>query len=771
VFIFSYLTPYNDIYLKSNSQMEKTELKKLYESIQYLENNSNDDVISEGIWSKIKYGLSKLGRYKAGGKIIGKNKVTKDAEDKIRNILNKESNKLLRGLDSTIREVSPEFPNDEKGITFLRGILTMGSLYDSIVAGTKKNQDEEGYMPVDAANKIIADLREIVKKYLDVDLAGVYTTMESEEKDGLILTEQEKEMLFEKNWLSRGYDAVKGAKDKAMDSMFGAKKGASKPREKGSRMGAKMDKNSGKQDFETHRMGKDGLESNTLPVLLNLVGGAMGGLSWLTTTEWFKDLFEETTSITDTEEVKEVVQTSVNDTLGSINPGEGMTQILSRTMEGVDLSPSSSPEEFLSAVKEVGGGDVSKGIGLLTQEGGIFTNPEAAKQTLEAIASDPHAHGDTLGEVFKGTWEGTGKAAGDTLVTVQGGTLTGIITKAIVTIVIKNVIKTGVKTGAGYAVAKGLGALLGPIGLGLIAAGATLKVLREKGQRQSRAKTLNDLLQMLQDVEPSNDNPPVIKPEVTEEPPVVDAEFLKGNRNMQLGHLSKNFLPDGQDVWSRLGLKDGVVLPTGFIDAALDQGKSRDENYKKKYLTKYHKHLTKEGSFTKDMNLGAWLAKVHSTDSRAIIQWISSTRKNIGGFLRALKKTFPSFGIGERAEATTSRPGERGKGMGIAGEALNERGNLLVESDLGKQATSAGFDEGSFMKNLPQFMEMLSMMYYSVKNTKLSYNKEAVLSACEDSGCKSGTTKKYERTKSDDYKLKGQDYMSEEIKRIKSLMN
>ena len=135
------------------------ELNKLYESIKYLEDNLDDNIISESMWSKIKYGLSKLGRYKAGGKIFGKGKVTQDAEDKIRKILNKESNKLLRGLDDKIKEVAPEFPNDEKGFTFLRGILTIGAVYDSVVAGTKKDEGEEGYMPVDAANQIIADLR------------------------------------------------------------------------------------------------------------------------------------------------------------------------------------------------------------------------------------------------------------------------------------------------------------------------------------------------------------------------------------------------------------------------------------------------------------------------------------------------------------------------------------------------------------------------------------------------------------------------------------
>ena len=304
--------------------------------------------------------------------------------------------------------------------------------------------------------------------------------------------------------------------------------------------------------------------------------------------------------------------------------------------------------------------------------------------------------------------------------------------------------------------------------------------MRVKGQKQSRAATLNDLLQSLEKVEETKENPPVIKlpdpqtdPQIDTPPgdePPIDSEFLKGNRNMQLGHLSKNFLPQGEDVWSRLGLKDGTILPTGFIDAALDQGKSRDENYKKKYLTKYYNHLVKEGSLIKKMNVGSWLAKVHSTDSRAIIQWISSTRKNIGGFIKALKKNFSEFEIGDRVQAKTSRPGERGKGMGIAGESINGQNNLILEAVLGNTADGAGFDESLFMKNLPQFMEMLSMMYYGAKGTKLPYNKEAVLAKCKDNGCKGGSSVKYQQTKSDAYQLKGTDYMSEEITRMKSLM-
>lgn len=779
--------------------MQKNELKNLYESIRYIENNSKEDIISEGVWETIKYGLSKLGRYKAGGKILGKGKVTKDAENKIRDILNKESNKLLRGLDSEIRKIAPEFPNDKKRVTFLRAVITIGTLYDSIVEATKKNPNEKGYMPVDAANLIINDLREMVKKYLDVDLTAVYTTMES--KDGSenilteeeleilewdVLTESERELLDEKNWFSRTYDSVKGVKDKAMDKMFGAKKGEDKPEKKGSGQSAKMQKTSGSKEFETNRMGKKGLESNTLPLLLNAIGGAMGAYSWIANTEWFKSLFTEEITYTDTEQVRDVIQTKA-EVLNDIKPGEGVYKLLSR-VTGINVDATSNPQEFISQLEQIGGGDAHKGIDLLCQNGGVMMKPAEAAKGLHALVDNPDSVGN-MGDFFKGAASGTGKLVdpdsglNTTLYGTKAGTsLTSIIVKNVPVMITKYITKTAVKTGAAYYTAKGLGNILGPIGVGLVLAGVTVKLLREKGQRQSRAKTLDDLLQSLKNIEPTKENPPAIEDVVPTNPEgeteggnegggdvnvEIPSEFLKGNRNMQLAHLSKMFLPQGQDLWSQLNLKDGTVIPSGFLDAALGQGKHDQE----KYLKAFYNHLKKEGSFTSNVNVGAWMAKVQSNNVQSLVKWIRNTRKNIGGFLKGLRNLFPEFELGERAQAKTDRPGERGKAMGLAGESLNNRGNLITEASLGNLASAAGFDENIFMKNLPQFMEMLSMMYYSVKGSKLPYNKEAVLEKCSNSGCKGGNTKKYEKTKSDDYKLRGTDYMSEEIKRIKSLMN
>ena len=651
-------------------------LTKLYESLEIIEDK---DRLDEGAWETIKYGLSKLGRYKAGGKIIGKNKVTKAAERKIRDILNKETNKLLRGLDTEVNKAAPEFPNDKKRMTFLRGIITIGALYDSIVAATKKKEGQEGYLPIDAANEIIADMREYVKKFLDVDLAGVYTTMESEDNGDNVLTEEEQEilkydvlteeevyLLSEKGFLGKVGSAIgkvgKGitkAKDKVMDKAFGAKKGSDKPARKSRGQSAKMDKTSGSGEFESDRMGKKGLASNRLPIILNMVGGAMGAYSWLANTEWFKSLFTEEITYTDTEQVTEIIETK-SQVFNDIKPGEGLYKGLSRVTD-IEVNAGSNPEKFIEQMSQLGAGDPHKGVDLLCQKGGWMMKPGEASKGLHELVNNPDSV-DNMGEFFSGNASGTGKLVdpnsglNTTLYgTKAGRTLTSLLVKRLPVVITKAVTKTAVKTGAAYYTAKGLGKILGPIGLALVLAGATVKILREKGQRQSRAKTLDDLLQSLQDIKPTDKNEPVIdgckkcpdgtiperdedgkckeceggKEPVVTTPPDVPTDFLQGNRNMQLAYLSGNFLPQGEDFWSKLGLKKGTVIPSGFLDAALGQGKPKSE----RYLKGFYKHLKKNNSLKDNIDEDKWVnTVVKESDNLALIRWVRNTRKGVGAF-------------------------------------------------------------------------------------------------------------------------------------------
>ena len=760
----NYLIEHSNSILKNNKLLFENKIDKV-----------EFDKINEGLWEKIKYGLSKLGRYKAGGKILGKNKIDQETADKIQTILDKKGNEVIKNLHSNIQQSNPEFPNNEKGEQFLKTVLEIATVYDSIVEATKKDPKEEGYLPIDAANTVIEDLASYAKKYLDVDLTAAYSVMDSEEEK--VDTDDEE-----------GDDTEKGEEELLTDDVKDINE------DEASDVRKKLQSKKGEDGVNRDSERMKTLKSNKLPLMLVGVGASMGAFSWLANTEWFKHLFESTYHYTDTEKIKSVIQVKTQ-VLNDIKPGEGVYKLLGRVTEH-PLDSNSSPEEFMNALKQIGGGDANKGVDLLCQKGGVMMKPEFAAKGLHDFVNNPDKF-KNMGELFKGTASGTGKLVepGTGLNTTSYGTiagksLTSILVKNLPTIITKVVIKTGVKVGSGYAVAKGFGAVLGPIGVAVVSAGLLVKAMRIKGQKQSRAKTLNDLYQSIQPIKGDKQNMSVLpsreedkdaKPtstpqdEVTPTSTPAPKDFLKGNRNMQLAYLAELFLPQGSGLWDRLGIKKGTVIPSNFLDAALGQGKVDSE----KYLKAYYNHLKKENSFTKDPgNSGAWIAKIRSNQTLDLVKWIRNTRKNIGAFLKALNKEFPDMEIGQRAKATTVKPGKRGESMGTSGiqDSIQRINNILSESiNLGNTALKAGFDSNLFMKNLPQFMEMISSMYYSIKGDKLPYNKDGVLNICKKYGCKYGKSSGYQKTKSADYKLQSEaktlnKNLNEEIIRIKNLM-
>jgi len=571
-------------------------LKETLDKINNIESNGN---VNEGLMDTVKYGLSKLGRYKAGGKIFGKGKVDQEAARKIQQIIDKQGNAVIKQLDDTIRQENPEFPNNKEPEQFLSTVMSIAAVYDSVVASTNKNPNEEGYLPVDAANGVINDLREYVKKFLDVDLAAVYSTVNEEEVEQL--------------------DEVEASD---VRQQLQAKRGDSG------------------EDFASTRM--DTLKSNRLPLTLAGVGSALGGLSWLVNTDWFRSLFEEITQNPSIEYIKELVEKK-SDVFASIKPGEGMTQIMNR-LNGLNLNPNSSPQDFLDGVKQLGGGDLQAGIDALSADGGIFVNPEGAKQALEAIAQNPSAYGNNLGQMFQGELDGTGKQVGDLLVTQTGGGLKGMVVNTIVQMVPKVVMKTGVKVGAGYAVAKGLGAALGPIGIGLIAAGALVKLMRMKGQKSSRAATLNALYQSIRNIEGGVG---VVKPKgevvdipTAQDPKAIDSKNKEtkggetgggaasgGNVQDNLYNSLKNLFKFvvnnrntlGTDVVSKSGAGNrgdrtydsGQFMKGGRRAATGGETQSGRERFfaNKNYVREFDSDMVSEGKYIKDKRLLQYLNK------------------------------------------------------------------------------------------------------------------------------------------------------------------
>ena len=73
-----------DLYIKGQNLLAENKIPK-----------EELDKINEGLWEKVKYGLSKLGRYKAGGKIFGKGKIDQETGAKIQSILDKKGNEKV----------------------------------------------------------------------------------------------------------------------------------------------------------------------------------------------------------------------------------------------------------------------------------------------------------------------------------------------------------------------------------------------------------------------------------------------------------------------------------------------------------------------------------------------------------------------------------------------------------------------------------------------------------------------------------------------------
>lgn len=405
-------------------------------------NETESHKLNEGLWEKIKYGLSKLGRYKADGKIFGKSKVDAKAAAQIKTILDKKGNEVIKALDSKIKETNPEFPNNKEGEKFLQTILEISALYDSIVAATQKSPEDQGFLPVDAANAVIEDLAVYVKKFLDVDLAAVYSTMD---------------------------ESIEEADDQA------------------AQVRTQLQAKAGTTTRDSERMKT--LASNKLPLVLGGIGAALGALGWLAQTDWLKnvilDIFGRGTP--GTEAITKTIDGGAADSKGFIN-------WISR-IEGKPMSTGADVQEF---VNKYGIENVQQ----MFQGNGGGTVEEQGQKLLQLIGGENS--GKSVGELFREQTFGDMKL---------GRNLFGIskVGRFVATTIIKEATKATVGAGAGIAASvAGIGSVLVPLGIALISAGALVKLMRMKGQKQSRAKTLNDLLQSLQPLEGNQDNPPVV---------------------------------------------------------------------------------------------------------------------------------------------------------------------------------------------------------------------------------------------------------------------
>jgi len=710
------------------------------------------NTLNEGAWESIKYGLSKLGRYKAGGKITGKGKIDQEAGAKIQQIIDKKGNEMINKLNADIKEKNPEFPNNKKGEDFLNTVMEIAAVYDSVVAATKKDPKEEGFLPVDAANMIIEDLAEYVKKFLDVDLSAAYSVMDSK-KDKVKEPEGDEELLT---------DDVEGInEDQAADvrAQLQAKKGEA-------------------EDRESERM--KGLKSNKLPLILSALGASLGALSWIAQSQWFKDMV--TTMVQKPDTLTQETVSNVVDKNVVVDPNGWSYTIQNNGFNeatGLKLGPNDSVENLHKAFKYYGGGNEEKGMEVMSK----FLNPNNQAESIANLKSqfaDPS--NKTVGDIFnvgEKTYGSSGHLFG------QYGGAKSAIAKLLFTQIKKTIIK-GTTTGVvKSALAKGLmkiGPILGPIGIGLVAAGATVKLMRMKGQKQSRAKTLQDLLNSIQPVKGTEMNQPVL-PEQPKEEPTAAGETKKGEKTGNKEKLMTDLTSFFQFIVNnKKVLTTGTSRPSpttvdkGGINAAISKrgekmesiennenlifearyikdkrtyqalSKSADLPFNKlkkfeEYLTRLEliRNVVKKMGETDDKVLNGFIKKMKSNPIMAtnftkmfnVPSDNPDAVKSLRFFINDLFKTIYSGSFGKTGTNFSKIGGLVDKMGTLGGGNINKMEESYIHEEKGYNADEPNKaflkdaqDRGSFKKNmvgfLTQLMNMFQYMYKLKKEGKLS---------------------------------------------------
>lgn len=399
------------------------------------EQNTNPTVLEEGAWSKAKYMVAKLGRLEKGGKIIGRGKEAKAAAAQVEDTLQKESAKLLKGFVGKISKEYPEFPNMESHEKFLECCELYTAFYDSMAfAPTGYPPNHEYFLPAVAANAAIQDLRVVWKHFLDYKLATVYQTM----NEGL-----------EEDTVGTSLDTANKTKHSNPISTFN-------------------------HDSTTMKT----LKSNKLPILLATLGSSLGAFGWILKTpfmqDWLNHLFDHTKDI--------VEYVNGNQVLGAVGNGEGITQTLERLYPNVDLSPNAPVGNLQKVLTQIGDGNQDAGLKSIS---GMLKNPDKVGELKQMLASGKFR---SIKELFnQHAGDPTSGKGGSWFETIKDGKLSVNVKQQI----IKTVAVQGVKLGA---VGAGIGSFLAPLGIALVAAGVTTKLLRMKGQKSSRAQIMNDLL-------------------------------------------------------------------------------------------------------------------------------------------------------------------------------------------------------------------------------------------------------------------------------------
>jgi len=371
-------------------------------------------LLQEGFWDSVQSGIGNF----AGGvdsflkkiKLKKEPKGWEEAQRIFQKIAEKEGHQvvkdLVKAIDSEVKSLESglgskpkdsNFPVNKNRNAFFSGVNTIATTYDSIVAATKKDPGDDGYMPVDIANEIIEQLRIVTQKYMadtERDKGGMYASFGGGDAKQEAEAANETEYHEEDVLAEQDDEGAEGAGDKKKEEEEKIDPDAE---------AEKMMRGQSSQVFNR-------MTSLKAPLIIAAMGAAMGALGWIAYQPWFHDWVTDFLGIakTDTETISNSWESTLKDSMDRANPemtelgqieagGGGLAKQVSRLLGLGDsenlLGKDASLEDLKNAALKVGDGDLDKGlrgIAGLTEGRG---NPEEAFKWMKGAIEDPQMVG------------------------------------------------------------------------------------------------------------------------------------------------------------------------------------------------------------------------------------------------------------------------------------------------------------------------------------------------------------------------------------------
>ena len=547
----------------TKSQLEKLVREQLTEETR--------QKLDEGFLDSLKYAFAKVGSATAGtgvGKYINPKaaKKTAAAKEKLQKALDKEGAERVKKFIGELAddyENFKEFPNMKDPMEFQAILANFMGFYDSLKVAVDKyetgkgpEEQPEGALHSDIANEYV----ELLHKYLlnkQEVIDDVYKKVNESEEGETI-----EEVLAEVDWEKEAQKIADEEDDTAYDKEASTIKDL-------------------KSNKASIALGIAGLGSLAIGAKLIAMGATENTASTFLTdpgkitqvpgaTEQYADslvdsegrgflrTFRDAAASTGNPALKNIDFSENVDTLARVY-GQDPKEIVLQGMQ--DLGR----EEFRGV-----SGEMAQQLYDFDKMGGnlntVITKGPVPQDFIKFV-TDNGGSQDLIGTLGTTTGSGAVPDAGVTILGMEPGGAVSSMAGKVLTAAFKKVIKTGAvtmigKTALGGTVLAALGATLVPLGIGLIASAAAIKLARMKGLKSSRLATLQTVRDYIKKLKPKD---PVVDPQ-----PEEGEEEGPGAGVYEEGSFCEQMVTPLRDLNLKVGdIVEYTVVKTGVAKPAM----------------------------------------------------------------------------------------------------------------------------------------------------------------------------------------------------------